>query len=106
MKLDDSASVWKFINKLEQSPNINANDISVSLESSDGKETIDYIGSRSFEGASLKETVEKLQTMVGSGGLRMTVGNLDFPTGQGLLDWLKVAEIPFDFNSVEQNTHG
>ena len=106
LKLDDSASVWKFIGKLEQLPNVNANDISVNLESSDGKETIDYIGSRSFEGASLKETVEKLQTMVGSGGLRMAVGSLDFPTGQGLLDWLKVAEMPFEPNYVEQNTHG
>jgi hypothetical protein len=87
-------------------PNVKANDIGVSLESSDGKETIDYNCSRSFEGATLKETVEKLQTMVTSGELRMAVGSLDFPTGQGLLDWLKVAEISFDFNSVEQNTHG
>jgi hypothetical protein len=102
LKLDDSASVWKFIGKLEQLPNVNANDISVSLESSDGKENIDYIGSRSFEGASLKETVEKLQTMVEGGGLRMSVGSLDFPTGQGLLDWLKVSEISFEPNYVEQ----
>lgn len=102
LKLDDSASVWKFINKLEQAPDIKASDISVNLESHDGTQVLDYSGSLSFNGLTIKETVESLQTMLPSGGLRMSVGSLEFPTGQGLLDWLKVAEMPFESNYVEQ----
>jgi hypothetical protein len=94
--------VWNLISKLEQSPGIKANEIKVKMTSSDDEVIIDYIGNRSFEVASLKEMVEKLQAIVGEGTLRMTVGELYFPTGQGLLDWLRVENTPFDPNFVEQ----
>ncbi|MSR33175.1 MAG: ATP-binding protein [Gemmataceae bacterium] len=102
IKLDDSASVWKFLGKLDQAPLITTNSIKATLESGDNYQTLDYMGAQTFNGALLKETMEKLQALIGGGAVRMTVGGLAFPTGQDLLDWLKAAEIPFDLNSVEQ----
>lgn len=60
---------------------------------------------RGYSGAELKALVEKLQELIGTGRLRMTIGNLRFPTGQALLDWLAEAKIPFEPSAVEQIEH-
>ena len=58
-------------------------------------------GWRGLPGA-LKSVADKLQEIVGSGSLRMTIGSLGFPTGQALLDWLKATNQPFNAVKVSQ----
>jgi hypothetical protein len=33
----------------------------------------------------------------------MEIGNLSFPTGQALIDWLQVVKQPFDLSYVSQD---
>lgn len=99
-KLDDSGSVWEFIGKLQAT----AFDINITAESEDGDIVLDYAGSPEdgYTVEAIKELAEKLQSMVGTGGLRMTVGKTRFGSGQELLDWLKDTQQKFDINKVTQ----
>ena len=99
-KLDDSGAVWDFIGKLKAT----AFDINIIAESDDENTSIDYAGcpENGYTAEALKELAEKLQSMVGTGGLRMTVGKTKFGTGQELLDWLKTTQQKFDINKVTQ----
>ena len=99
-KLDDSGAVWDFIGKLKAT----AFDINITAESADGDVVLDYAGSLEdgYSVDAIKELAEKLQAMVGTGGLRMTVGKTKFGTGQELLDWLKTTQQKFDINKVTQ----
>ena len=51
---------------------------------------VDYTGAMKsrYGGAELKSVVTKLQDIVRDGSLRMELGELGFPTGQALIDWL------------------
>jgi hypothetical protein len=104
-KLDDSGAVWDLIMRLEQNPNVVAYDVQISAQSSNGEQVVDYAGSLSngYGGAELKAVADKLQDIVQDGSLRMEIGNLSFPTGQALLDWLNVVKQPFDLSYVSQN---
>lgn len=99
-KLDDSGAVWDFIGKL----NATAYVINITAESNDGNVVLDYAGSREqgYSAEAIKEIADKLQEMVGDGGLRMTVGSIRFATGQALLDWLVTTKQKFDLNKVAQ----
>ena len=102
-KLDEAGAVWDLIGKMGKADRVLAFDIGITAESTDGAQNIEYSGA--IEGgydAALKVVSEKLQEMVGCGNLRMTIGSLHFPTGQGLLDWLKSCDQPFDLNRVTQ----
>ena len=103
-KLDDPAAVWDFIQKLEKSTTIRAFDISLTAESSDGEQNVDYAGSiqLGYDGAAVKTLVEKLQELVSEGSLRMSVGSLGFATGQHLLDWLRDTNQQFNATKVSQ----
>lgn len=103
-KLDDSGSVWDFIGRMEKAPQVVAFDINLTAESSDGLQVIDYSGAEEdgYDAARIKAVAERLQEIVGGGNLRMTVGNLSFPTGQALLDWLKALNTPFNSAKVTQ----
>ncbi|MCX8496484.1 MAG: DUF499 domain-containing protein [Akkermansiaceae bacterium] len=103
-KLDDSGAVWDFIGRLEKAGNVLAFDISLTAESTDGAQNVEYSGAldAGYGAAALKEVAEKLQDIVGGGSLRMTIGSLNFPTGQSLLDWLKASHQPFDIAKVTQ----
>jgi hypothetical protein len=103
-KLDDSGAVWDFIGRLEKSGSLLAFDISLTAESSDGAQNVEYSGAldAGYGAAALKDVAEKLQEIVGGGSLRMTIGSLNFPTGQTLLDWLKASHQPFDITKVTQ----
>ncbi len=103
-KLDDSGGVWDLIGRLEKADNVLAFDISVTAESSDGLQNIEYSGAleAGYGAAAIKSVAEKLQEIVGGGSLRMTIGSLSFPTGQTLLDWLKAMNQPFDLAKVIQ----
>ncbi len=103
-KLDDSGAVWVFIQRLEKSAGVIAFDISLTAESSDRQQSVDYSGALDdgYAGAALKSVVGKLQEIVSDGSLRMTVGSLGFATGQALLDWLRATNQPFDAAKVKQ----
>jgi hypothetical protein len=104
-KLDDASVVWDFIQRLEQTTGVRAHDIGLTVESADGQQNLDYAGAldAGYDAAALKSVVGKLQDIVGGGSLRMTVGVLGFSSGQGLLDWLKATNQPFNPAKVNQS---
>ena len=93
-----SSSDWK------TAAGVSAYDISLTAESSDGQQNVEYSGALDggYDAAALKSVAEKLQEIVGGGSLRMTIGSLGFPTGQALLDWLKATNQPFNLAKVTQ----
>lgn len=103
-KLDDPGAVWDLIGRLETAGNISAFDISLTAESADGAQNVEYSGALEdgYGAAALKDVAEKLQGIVGGGSLRLTIGSLSFTTGQALLDWLKASKQPFDLAKVTQ----
>jgi len=102
-RLDDSGAVWDFIQRLGQT-GVTVYDISLTAESSDGQQNIEYSGALDggYDSLTLGSVVEKLQEVVGSGSLRMTVGSIGFPSGQALLDWLRASNQPFNLARVVQ----
>ena len=103
-KLDDAGATWDVIQRLENARGVTAYDISLTAESSDGQQNIEYSGAvdSGYDAAMLKSVAEKLQEIVSSGSLRMTIGSLGFTTGQALLDWLKATNQPFNLSKVTQ----
>ncbi|NCA70783.1 MAG: ATP-binding protein [Sphingobacteriia bacterium] len=103
-KLDDAGAVWDVIQRLEQASGVRAHDISLTAESRDGQQTVDYFGALDggYDGVAVKSVVEQLQNLVGGDSLRMIVGSLAFPTGQALLDWLRATQQPFDETKITQ----
>ena len=69
----------------------------ITAESANGEQNVDYSGVlKDGDGAAdLKAVVEKLQEIANDGSLRMQIGELGFPTGQALIDWLKAGQKPF-----------
>jgi hypothetical protein len=103
-KLDDPGAVWDFLQRLEGSAGVLAHDISLTAESADGRQNIDYAGSleAGYDAAAAQELAKQLQAIVSEGGLRMIVGSLAFPTGQALLDWLRETNQTFNPTKVRQ----
>ena len=104
LKLDEAGMVWDFIQKLSAAENVTAYDIGLTVESSDGQQHVEFSAANDsgYRSDSLKGFADRLQELVGTGSLRMTVGSLGFPTGQLLLDWLKAAHQPLDMSKVRQ----
>lgn len=105
-KLDDSGVVWDTLARLEKSQGLLVHDVSLTAESADGLQNVEYSGSLAagYDAPALKLITQNLQTIVGNGSLRMTLGSLAFPSGQGLLDWLKATNQPFNAGKVSQAT--
>jgi hypothetical protein len=103
-KLDDTGAVWDFIERLSDATGVTAYDILLTAESADGEQNVEYTGAVAggYNAAALRAIAEKLQDIVDGGNLRMSIGSLGFATGQGLLDWLKAAKIPFNLNKAVQ----
>jgi hypothetical protein len=103
-KLDDSGAVWDFIQRFEQSTGVRAFDVGLTAESADRLQNVDYAGTvgSGYTAATLRVVAEKIQDIVVGGSLRLTVGSIGFETGQGLLDWLKAGNQPFDAARVTQ----
>ncbi len=103
-KLDDASAVWDAIGRLEKATGVMAHDISLSADSPDGQQNVEYSGAMDagYDAAALKAIAQKLQDIVDGGSLRMAVGSLAFPTGQALLDWLKATSQPFNAAKVGQ----
>ena len=81
-----------------------AHDISLTAESTNGRQNVEYSGAleEGYAAISIKAVAERLQEIVDSGSLRMSVGSMAFPTGQDLLDWLKSINQPFNAAKVSQ----
>ena len=103
-KLDDSGAVWDLIQRLEKTSDVRLFDIGLTAESTDGQQSLEYSGAidAGYDHAGVKSIAEKLQEVVGGGGLRMSVGSLGFPTGQALLDWIKATNQQFNAAKVKQ----
>ena len=107
-KLDDAGAVWDIIQRLEQAGSsgvgIVARDISLTAESEDGQQNVEYSGAldSGYAASAVKTVAEKLQEIVSDGSLRMSVGSLEFPSGQALLDWLRATNQPFNAAKVNQ----
>ncbi len=104
VKLDDAGAVWDFIQRLDELATVLAFDLELTAESGDGLQHVEYSGAveGGYTAVTLKDSADKLQSIVGAGALRMTVGSLGFPTGQALLDWLKASKQAFDLTKVVQ----
>jgi len=103
-KLDDTGAVWDFIQRLDEAAAVIAHDVELTAESTDGLQHVEYSGAldAGYLAVDLRATADKLQDIVGSGSLRMTVDSLQFATGQALLDWLRAAGQAFDAAKVRQ----
>ena len=103
-KLDDAGAVWDFLQRLELASGVVAHDISLTAESTDGQQNVEYSGALEggYAAAAVKTVAERLQEIVSSGSLRMSVGSLAFPSGQALLDWLRATNQPFNAAKVAQ----
>jgi hypothetical protein len=103
-KLDDTAAVWEFVDRLAKNPGVLALDVGITAESPSGNEHVDYSGAveEGYTAEILTRSANTLQGLVGAGSLRMLVGGLRFPTGQALLDWLRANNHPFDATGVDQ----
>ena len=104
-KLDDSGTVWNLITRLEQNSGVVAFDVHITATSGNGEQVVEYSGSLTscYTGGELKAVSEKLQDIVQDGSLRMDVGELGFPTGQALIDWLNATNEPFNLSYVSQD---
>lgn len=103
-KLDDASAVWDTIVRLEQAGSVLAHDISLTAESTDGQQNVEYSGAldSGYDAVAIKAIAQKLQEIVSGDGLRMTIGSFAFPSGQALLDWLKATNQPFNVAKVSQ----
>lgn len=103
-RLDDSTAVWDFIERVGKANGSIAFDISVTAESADGRQNVEFSGALDggYQVTIMRALADNLQGIVGDGTLRMTIGSLGFPTGQGLLDWLKTSNQQFDATKVVQ----
>jgi hypothetical protein len=103
-KLDDSTASWDFIRHLESSAGCVAFDVGITAASDDGAHVLDFSGARDsgYTAADVKSYADRLSEIVGGGMLRMTVGALQFVTGQALLDWLRATNQSFNAARVMQ----
>ena len=103
-KLDDATAVWDTIGRLEKAGTVMAHDISLTAESADGQQNVEYSGALEggYDAPAVKAIAQKLQDIVSEGSLRMAIGSLAFPSGQALLDWLKATNQAFNAAKVIQ----
>lgn len=103
-RFDDPAGVWDFIRRLEANPTFKAHDLNLTAESTDGCQHVEFVGSLAsgYAADELKIVGETLQNLSGPGSLRLTAGSISFPTGQGLLDWLRSTNQPVDMDKISQ----
>jgi len=103
-RLDDSTATWDFIRNLEGSTGAVASDLGITAESADGNHVLDFSGARDegYDAAAVKSYADQLQEIVGDGSVRMSVGAIQFTTGQALLDWLRTSNQQFNAARVVQ----
>ncbi len=87
-KIDDTGSVWKFIEAME-TYHARAKDLAIVVSIGQDTETLEYLGSKpeGFDGAGVRRLCDQLQEALGGGELRLKTSQLHFGMGQDLLDW-------------------
>ena len=65
-KLDDAGAAWDFIQRLENAAGVSVYDISLTAESGDGQQNIEYSGvlAGGYGAAALRSIADKLQEIV------------------------------------------
>lgn len=103
-RFDDNGAVWNFIEQLGKASGVTVNDISLTAESANGQQHVEFMGSAEagYDASVLKALADRLVETAGDGALRMQVSTFNFATGQGLLDWLRANKLPFEQNRVTQ----
>lgn len=103
-KLDDSGDVWNFIEQLGKATGVSVNDITLTAESANGQQHVEFMGSADagYDAAALKSLADRLVETAGDGTLRMQLSTFNFATGQSLLDWLRARQLPFEQHRVTQ----
>lgn len=103
-RFDDNGAVWNFIEQLGKTPGVTVNDISLTAESANGQQHVEFMGSADagYDASALKALADRLVETAGDGALRMQVSTFNFATGQGLLDWLRANKLPFEQHRVTQ----
>ena len=103
-RYDDNGAVWNFIEQLDKVAGVTVNDISLTAESANGQQHVEFMGSadNGYDAKALKALADRLVETAGEGALRMQVSTFSFATGQGLLDWLRANKLPFEQHRVTQ----
>jgi hypothetical protein len=103
-KLDDTASVWAWVEQLEKNGG-RAHALTLTAESESGDQTVEFNGAREggYEGSVLRSLCDHSQAMAGErSSLRLKVLRVDFDRGQSLLDWLQAMGQKLVSAEVEQ----
>ena len=103
-RLDDTGAVWNFVEQMGENPGMRVNEISLTAESADGLQHVEFIGSpdSGYDAQELRSLADQLVLLAGEGSLRMQVSSLSFATGQSLLDWLRARKMPVEQQRVVQ----
>lgn len=101
---DDSGKVWQLIDALAMYSDVRARTVSLTAESADGEQLLDFAGSRDsgYSAEELRTLANQLQELSGPGSLRLKINQLEFLTGQKLLDWLRDRNEPFESHKATQ----
>lgn len=103
-KLDDTASVWAFVERLEKH-GAKAHTLTLTAETDSGDQTVEFNGAteQGYAGGQFRALCDQAQALVGGqSGLRLKVLRVDFETGQQLLDWLQASGQVLNPAEVEQ----
>ena len=103
-KLDDTASVWAWVEQLEKNGG-RAHTLTLTAENESGDQTVEFNGASEagYEGGVLRSLCDRSQAMAGEqSGLRLKVLRVDFDRGQSLLDWLQAVGQKLSPAEVEQ----
>lgn len=103
-KFDDTGAVWNFIEQLGKTSGVTVNDISLTAESANGQQHVEFMGAADagYDAGALKSLADRLVETAGEGALRMQVSTFNFAAGQDLLDWLRANKLPFEQHRVTQ----
>jgi len=103
-KLDDTASVWAWVEQLEKTGGY-AHTITLTAEAETGDQTVEFNGATDagYAGNILRSLCNGAQGMAGNqSGLRLKVLRVDFDRGQSLLDWLQATGQKLNPSEVDQ----
>lgn len=103
-KLADSGQVWDFIQKMHAVLEVKAHSVEVTAESDGGLQHVEFSGAleTGYTAEVLQRMVQHLQDLFSAKSLRMSVSELDFQSGQALLDWARQHNQPVDPLKVKQ----
>jgi hypothetical protein len=102
-KLDDNGAVWAFVDRITKCKGI-VHDLSLDAESASGEQTLSFSGSlpAGYTDEQLKNILNQMTALTGSGSLRLQCQRIEFAVGQNLLDWIHETDVPLVASEVKQ----